>query len=195
MQWSKLKRRAELFFAPSVAGRVELRTTNYRGAHDAAGRGWITIDGEKAWSFCTLRHGIRHHEIEDGLRAANGGNDFRDPSQRDAYYAAIGQADDILEREGIVSQSYFEGAVATYPSLAIDEALVSDNLVHRALAVLDKRLGKRRLASLSFRTDEHPLVVGLHRFRCAAEGVRLPTGRRRADVQSSAPVSPRVRLR
>jgi hypothetical protein len=45
--------------------------------------------------------------------------------------------------------------------------------VLRALAVLDRRLGRRRLRTLEFRTDEHPLVIGLYRFRCTAEGIRL----------------------
>jgi hypothetical protein len=76
---------------------------------------------------------------------------------------------------------YFQAAVERYPDLPVDEALVSSNLVHRALAVLDRRLGKRRLGKLECRTDEHPLVMGLYRFRCSSEGVPVPgeTGRGR----------------
>jgi hypothetical protein len=176
MQWSKLKSRVEALLAPTVAGRVEFRTTSYRHAHDGEGRGWITVDGEEAASFCTLRHAIERSKLEDGLRAANSGVSFRDPAQREAYYAAASQAEEILEKQGIVSQHYFEGALATYPDLSIQDALASDNIIHRAVAVLDRRLGRRRLASLSFRTDEHPLVLGLHRFRCTLE--RVPDGQR-----------------
>jgi len=181
MQWSKAKRRAESLLAPSVAGRVALRVTGYRAAHDAEGRGWITVDGEEAWSFCTLRYFVEHNKLAHGIRVANRGTDFRDPVQSDAYYAAGNKADAILEQRGVVSRSYFQAAVERYPDLPVDEALVSNNLVHRALAVLDRRLGKRRLGKLEFRTDEHPLVMGLYRFRCSSEGVSVPgdTGRGR----------------
>jgi hypothetical protein len=49
IQWSKLKKKAEQFFAPSVAGRVQLRATRYRGAHDQTVRGYITVDGTEVW--------------------------------------------------------------------------------------------------------------------------------------------------
>jgi hypothetical protein len=73
MQWSKAKRRVEMLFAPGLAGRVELRVTGYRAAHDAERRGWITIDGEEAWSFCTLRYYVERNELENGIRSANTG--------------------------------------------------------------------------------------------------------------------------
>ncbi len=171
MQWSKAKHRVEALFAPSVAGRVELRVTGYRGAHDAEGRGWITIDGEEAWSFCTLRYYVERNELEDELRAANQAADFRDPAQRDAYFAAGDQAEAILERRGVVSRYYFQAAVEAYPELTIERALESANLVHRAFAVLDRRLGRRRLSGLVFRTDEHELVRALYRFRCSSDGI------------------------
>jgi hypothetical protein len=47
MQWSQMKKQVESFFAPSVAGRVELRSTSYRRSHDGEGRVWITLDGEE----------------------------------------------------------------------------------------------------------------------------------------------------
>jgi hypothetical protein len=56
MQWSKAKGRVEQLFAPSVAGRVELRTANYRKAPDMEGRSWITIEGVEVYNFCTHRY-------------------------------------------------------------------------------------------------------------------------------------------
>jgi hypothetical protein len=57
------------------------------------------------------------------------------------------------------------GSIHEYPSLSLAEALESDDFVHRALAMLDRRLGQRRLASLELRADEHPLVSQLLEFR------------------------------
>jgi hypothetical protein len=41
----------------------------------------------------------------------------------------------------------------------------------RALAVIDRRAGKRRLRSLEVGPLEHPLVRELFRLRCEAEGI------------------------
>lgn len=176
MQWTKARARAESLLAPTVVKRVALRVTGYRAASDEVGRGWITVDGEEAWSFCTLRYFAERHKLEQGIREANQATDYCDPDQRDGYYEATERAEAILERRGVMGRWYFQRAVEHYPELNVEEALRSDNLVHRALAVLDRHLGRRRLAKLEFRTDEHPLVVGLYRFRCSAEGVREGCG-------------------
>ena len=64
-----------------------------------------------------------------------------------------------------------------YLSIAIDDALASPSPLLRALAVCDRRVGKRRLRSLDT-TDEHPLVRELFVARCACEGIDLEQGRR-----------------
>jgi hypothetical protein len=161
MQWSKLKARVEAFFAPSVAGRVELRTTHYRHVHDGEGRGWITIDGSEVYNFCTLTYWVELNALSADLRSANRGTDFRNPEERQAYFDAGREAERILVERGILSQGWFESSLAEYLTLSIADALDSDDLVHRALAVLDGRLGKRRLQSFALRTDESPLVKRL----------------------------------
>jgi hypothetical protein len=74
----------------------------------------------------------------------------------------------------VVSQGFFERSIEAYPSLSLDDALQSSNFIHRALAMVDRRLGKRRLKTLPFRTDEHPLVLKLYEYRCASEGIAAP---------------------
>jgi hypothetical protein len=98
MQWSKVKGRVEELFASSVAGRVELRTANYRKAPDMERRGWITIDGVEVYNFCTHRYLLDKHMLESGIRLANDATNWRDPDKSDAYYAAGDQAQHILER-------------------------------------------------------------------------------------------------
>jgi hypothetical protein len=187
MQWSKLKARVESFFAPAVAGRVELRTTNYRHVHDGAGRGWITIDGREVYNFCTQKYWVEGNALSAGIRTANRATDWSDPAQEVAYYEAGAQTEQILEKRGIVCQGGFESALADYLTLSLDDALASDNLVHRALAVLDGRLGKRRLRSLELRADEHPLVKQLLDFRCRVEGVRKGVRERSQTWRASRP--------
>ena len=62
-----------------------------------------------------------------------------------------------------------------YLSLSIDGALASPSPLVRALAVCDRRAGKRRLRALDT-TGEHPLVRELFAARCACEGIDLEPG-------------------
>jgi hypothetical protein len=172
MQWSQMKKQVESFFAPSVAGRVELRSTSYRRSHDGEGRVWITLDGEEIHDFCFWRTLVAASRLEEGIRQANGTTDFRDPGQRAGYYEAGRQAAEILRAQGLYSRYEAYQAIREYLSMSLDEALESDHLIVRALAVLDRRLGKRRLAGFPLRTAEHDLVKRLLAFRCAEEGVR-----------------------
>jgi len=53
-------------------------------------------------------------------------------------------------------------------SLAVEEMSEHNNPVIRALAIIDARYGKRRLAAFDPNT-EHPLVQKLHDLRCEVE--------------------------
>ncbi|MBK9333358.1 MAG: hypothetical protein IPM96_13350 [Ignavibacteria bacterium] len=55
-------------------------------------------------------------------------------------------------------------------SMNIDEALKSDNPVIRSFAMLDRRLGKRRLKLID-RENLHPLVSKCLNFRLECEGI------------------------
>ncbi len=59
--------------------------------------------------------------------------------------------------------------LSSYLDLTIDQALVSSDPLHRALAMIDRRLGRRRFEALKLSTDEHPLVRQLHELRATAE--------------------------
>jgi hypothetical protein len=172
MQWSRLKKAVESRFAPSVFGRVELRTTNYRYIHDWEGRGWITVDRQEIHDFSTLNYYAQAHKLASAIREANRATDWTDPAQRDGYYEAGATSDQILLKQGIAPQGWFERSLQDYLQLSIEEALGSDNLLHRALAVLDRRLGKRRLRALELSATEHPLVRRLFDFRRKAEGLK-----------------------
>ena len=59
-----------------------------------------------------------------------------------------------------------------FASLPVDEALASESPLLQALAVLDARVGKRRLQALLERPPEHPVVRTVLALRCEAEGIR-----------------------
>jgi hypothetical protein len=159
-RWSAVVKDWEPFLAHSLSGRVRLHATHYRGAHDEEGRGWITLDGEQILSFESLPYLVRIHGHKSELQAIGRSTD-------EAYDAAIA----VAHREGLVHLWDFERAVVCYPGLTVDDALASPDVVIRGLAMLDRRLGKRRLQALVLRTDESPIVERLLRLRLEAEGL------------------------
>lgn len=148
--WSHLKKRVEALFAPSVGNRVELRITGYRWNRDGDGRAWITVDGIEVHNFCTFS---KWREL-----AALDGDDL---GGREA-----------LAKRGVLAVGEFTRSLADYCALSFDEAIASPFMLHRALSMLDRRLGKRRLKALVLSPAEHPLVRQLLAVRLETEGVR-----------------------
>jgi hypothetical protein len=157
-------------FCHSVAGRVELRTTRYHKAHDQMGRGWITIDGEEIVNMCTFKAEGKWWEESQKLRKAWGTLDYRDPAQKKGYYRAYAEAEVILRKEGIFSRSEFNRYLFEYLNMSIGEILKSDHPIVRGIGMLDRRTGKRRLATICAE-NEHPFVRLMYDFRCGAEGL------------------------
>jgi hypothetical protein len=165
-RWSAIVKDWEPFLAGALTGRLKLHATRYHGAPDHPGRGWITLDGERILSFESMTTEMRVHGYKAELMALG-------EEAIAAYDAAIAVAD----REGLAHLSTFEEAVARYPDCTVEDALVSPDVVTRGLAMVDRRLGKRRLATLELCTDESPIVQRLLDVRLEAEGL---AGRRSA---------------
>jgi len=173
MQWSKLKKSVESYFADSVKGRVELRSTRYKRTHDNEGRGYITIDKEEVASFCSISTWNAKYKVESALREISGATDYRNPDQQEEYYAAYDQADDTLQKQGVYSQYGFYASLTEFISLPIEEAVISNNAIIQALAILDRRLGKRRIILQQEAYSRLPMLNKLFEFRCSAEGIRI----------------------
>ena len=172
MQWSKLKKNIESFFADSVKGRVELRSTRYHDSHDDEGRGYIVVDKEEIANFCSISKWQAESKVSNELRVISGATDFMNPEHKTNYYAAIKQTDTLLNIQGIHSQYGFYEALKDYLELSIDDALASDNTIIKALAILDRRLGKRRLLAQKNAYLTPEFMHKLFEFRCAAEGIK-----------------------
>lgn len=66
--------------------------------------------------------------------------------------------------------SGFYDSVADYLALAATAAVRSPDPVVRALAMIDRRVGKRTLTSHELDGEPHPLVRRFRELRCLAEG-------------------------
>ena len=81
------------------------------------------------------------------------------------------EADRVLDAHGELARCDFFQALWGYLSISIDDALTSNHVLIRSLAMTDRRFGKRRLRELQVGDWEHPLIRQLFRLRCEVEGI------------------------
>ena len=109
------------------------------------GRAWITVDGDEIANFCTRANANAAVSSEP---VPDGYGEF---SRQDAYDACWAFVHD----------------------LSIEAALSDDDPLVQCLAVLDTRVGKRRLQEL-VPANLHSLAQKLWRVRLVAEGLPEP---------------------
>ncbi|MHB8868911.1 MAG: SF0329 family protein [Thermoleophilia bacterium] len=155
---------------PLGAGTRERVHDEHRGAHDREGRGALRVDGRDVFNACTTTYRHQEYLLAQEVQAIDECAEESDPRFLSAYETAS----NLLERKSVFRREEFHDVLRDYLSLSIDDALASPHPVTRALAVVDRRVGKRRLRDFPFMADEHPVVMMLHNLRCEAEGMGSP---------------------
>lgn len=140
MRWSQVRARVEAEFADELRGRVSVHFTRHH-ERSRCGRGWITVDGKEVANFCDW--------------SVYCPNPNHRPSQKDAL-AAYGELRAWDFKEACWSLIH-EG---TEPALASGEPL------RVSLAVMHRKVGKRRIQLLSAEKQLHPLVRFFVQLRC-----------------------------
>jgi hypothetical protein len=148
MQWSKLKSRIKDRICPELRDRIDFHVTSYRHSHDDADKVWITVDGETLFSY--KYYPYRRATAEAFFCGLKGGE--------------IATA--VREME-IHSPQDLGNAMRSYLDLSIENALESTNSLIKAFAIIDGRVGKRRLARLEVSEMDHPLVKAFYSLRLA----------------------------
>jgi len=156
MKWSKLKKTIEDKFADCVSGRVSLYATRYTSGSYFMIRGWITADKIEIANFSTPDN---YSKFEWNTPELN----ERIPDEERTPGKAV--------EKGEFSRWDFMNACWDYINMNIDEAIISENPIIRSFAMLDRRLGKRRLRQID-KTDLHPLVLRLLNLRLECENIK-----------------------
>lgn len=150
MQWSKLKTKVKSFICPELKGRIDFHLTSYRESHDGADKLWIAIDGQQVFSCKHYpRQWAEAEAYSDGLR----GEEIKD----------------LLHLREIHGPDDFGYAIRTYLLIPVREALKSADPLLKALAVIDRRVGKRTLEKMEISEDEHTLVREFYKLRVIAK--------------------------
>jgi hypothetical protein len=149
MQWSKLKNNVENFLCDSLKNRVEIYSTWYKksGSPDRA-RGTILVDKKIVFEANTDKWIALKKE----------------------------KSNEELWQLGIFEDLKFRDSLIEYLNLSIDKALISKNVLIRALALVDRRVGKRRLSEIQISEEEHEFVKFMYNLRCRVEKLELGDG-------------------
>ena len=138
MKWSKLKKLVEDRFAPSVKGRVAINSAAYGNC--SCGHAWLTIDKIIVANFCTRAFFNRGPTFVSLTKGFIPGMIPGDISNKYKHQ--------FTEYGELSRQDAFKACFSSLHDLSIDEALISDNPLIQSLAVLDYRVGKRRLKTI-----------------------------------------------
>jgi hypothetical protein len=173
MRWSQLKKRIEERVCDRLRGRVEVWTTVYRGTHDAEGRSWLTLDGNEIASMATLEAWAEQHRLaalalgRDPRAAWDDWGGVR--ADRTGYWDEWLAAEEVRKVAGVFAKFDFTAALWSSLQLSIEDALRSEDAIIRGLAIIDRRLGKRRYMKLGAAQVGHPFVRQLYELRGDAE--------------------------
>ncbi|MGD6940611.1 SF0329 family protein [Cytobacillus gottheilii] len=181
MKWTKLKKLLENRLCESLKGRLEIRTTAYRKAHDQPSRMWITLDKKEIYCAADQVFEMNVEEQyqllkeEQQLEPIPYDSDWTtmfQSKERAALLDAYEEAEQIVIKKNVIAEYSMYHSLLEYIQLSIDEALQSQDPVIKAFAMLDRRLGKRRLEKLKEENKEsHSFIQLLLQIRCEAEGL------------------------
>jgi len=185
MIWSKMKQQLEGFLSPSLSGRVEYRASGYRYRPDKAGQCYITVDKKEVFNMGDASTGIRWYKTEQEIRNDTGiqlpvsreemeevrkGGGGSIPEERLAVIARgrkiADYAKEMMAAQAELTRSDFGAAAGRFLSLPIEECLESREILLNVLALIDRRLGKKRLLMMEEKIRlKHPVVQYFYELR------------------------------
>lgn len=166
MPWSKIRAKLENeYLAESLRGHIQYFATSYSKYPDHEGRAAVRLDGEEILKGNYLDMVMAQYYAEKRIRAENPELSYKEVCAKSRYA--------VLD-EGEFDQRCFYAAFAEFDNQSIEDSLNSDNALVRMFAVLDRRVGKRRLVKLADRIEsELEWLRAFYLIRLRAEGIKF----------------------
>lgn len=185
MSWSKLKQQLESFLCPALNGRVEYRATSYRYLPDKAGHCYIAVDKKNVFNMSDTTTSIRWYQTEleikndsdiqipisneemEAIRKDTKGLVPEDRLKVIARSRKITEfAKELLSAQSSLSKSNFTVAANKFLSISIEESIESNDILLNILALVDRRVGKKRILNMSENIKlKHPIVQYFYELR------------------------------
>ena len=166
MSWSGIRKRLEQeFLAESLRGRIQYYAVSYSKCSDHEGRAAVRFDGREILkgNYFDYEKTAYLHERELQKEAPELSRSERWKTARQATL-----------RDGCFDQRDFYSAFREFETQSVEDSLDSENAIVRMFAILDRRVGKRRLKALAERIPDEP--EWLQRFyliRFEAEDIKF----------------------
>jgi hypothetical protein len=185
MIWSKTKQQLESFLCPGLVNRVEYRATSYRYLPDKVGRCYITVDRKEIFNMSDVASMISWYKTEQEIKnnpniqievssadveMVRKDTKGKIPEERLVVIARNRKisdyARDTLAAQAILCKSDFYYAANTFLSSPIEECLESTDILLNIFALVDRRIGKRRLFLMEEKIKlKHPIVQYFYELR------------------------------
>ena len=169
--WSGIKKKLENdYLADSLKGRISYFATSYSYAPDHIGRAAIKLDGVEILKSDYYKLQKLQWESYQELTAA--AEEDQENSEIDSNAIWKQSWLEATEKGGFDNQIFYT-AFEEYDNQSIEKSLESNNALVRILAVLDRRVGKRRLQDLAGIWKNEPEWIRLFlNLRLDAENMR-----------------------
>lgn len=167
MSWSKVKQQLEGFLSPTLQGRVEYRATSYRYLPDKAGQCYLTVDKVNVLNMRDATTGITWYQTEleikqdphlhipiseEEMQAVRKETKGAVPDERMKVMIrnrkATQQAKVLLASQAALSKSSFVTTANQFLTRSIDSSLESEDILLNILALIDRRVGKKRIIGM-----------------------------------------------
>ncbi len=156
MKWSKLRKELKDRLADNLKDRMDYHLTTYKNSTGYNGRAWVTWDGKEILNFSNQDTWNKHQSYSNKLAETHYlSHQPIEMSERNI--------ENIMEKGEFSKYDFAENAFK-FLNLNVQEALKSENPILMALAVVDKRVGKRKLNEL-LNSECHPMIKKLIELR------------------------------
>ncbi|MEQ7052979.1 hypothetical protein ABN764_20250 [Paenibacillaceae sp. P-4] len=184
MSWSKLKQQLESFLCPALHGRVEYRATSYRYLPDKAGICYISVDKKNVFNMSDKTSLIKWYQTEQEIK---NDSDIQIPISNEEIEAVrkdtkgapedrliviarsrkmSGYAKELLSAQSSLSKSNFNVVANHFLTISIEESIESDDILLNILALVDRRVGKKRILNMTEKMKlKHPIVQYFYELR------------------------------
>ncbi|MBI6873283.1 SF0329 family protein [Clostridium aciditolerans] len=185
MAWNKMKQSLESFLCPALYGRVEYTATSYRYLSDKAGQCYIKVDKKKIFNMSDTSTLIRWYQTEQEIKndsdiqipinseeieMVRKGTNGAVPVDRLKVIARNRKiseyAKEMLSAQSALSKSNFNVVANRFLTMSIEESLESNDILLNILALVDRRVGKKRLLNMAEKMKlKHPIVQYFYELR------------------------------
>ena len=163
--WSGIRNKLENdYLCPTLRGHIQYFAAGYWESHDQTGRAAIRLDGVEVLRSNYYAYEQNYWNRYQALRREGIGQDDRTAPFRLAHEGTL--------NDGCFDNGFFYEAFHEFDNQSIEKSLVSKNPLVRILALLDRRLGKRRLLALEESMEQElDWVRAFYVIRMQAEGL------------------------